>query len=117
MRVDQRLRISIQAPLDAVLDLLGRMRLAEAPSEEELQEIAVVAAPVMAVVLGPTFRCLELVVEAEYLTLGMADREADGGRDVHDAADPLRMVGGHDRAPERPTRAGHEDGTFRAGGV
>ena len=42
--VDQRLRVGLQAPADAVLDLLGRVRLGERSREEELDAAAVVGA-------------------------------------------------------------------------
>ena len=41
--VGERLRRRLERPADAVLDLLGRVRLVEALGEEELEEAAVVA--------------------------------------------------------------------------
>ena len=52
-RVRERLRVGLQRPAHAVLDLLGRVRVVEHLGEEELQEAAVVLAPVVAVVHRP----------------------------------------------------------------
>ena len=52
--VGQRPWLGLEAPSDAVLDLLRRVRFAEHLTEEELEEVLVVALPVVAVVLGPT---------------------------------------------------------------
>ncbi len=52
-RVGERLGVGLERPTDAVLDLLARVRLAEALGEEELEEGEIVALPVVAVVLGP----------------------------------------------------------------
>ena len=60
---DQRLGRRLQSPADAVLDLLGGVRLAERLREEELEEALVVAPPVVPVVLGPALVGVELVVE------------------------------------------------------
>ena len=54
---------SRSAPADAVLDLLGRVRLGEDLREEELEEVGVVAQPVVAVVLRPALVGVELLVE------------------------------------------------------
>ena len=40
--VEDRLRRCLERPADAIFDLLGRMRLVEATSEEELQEAQVI---------------------------------------------------------------------------
>ena len=55
-RVRERLRVGLQRPAHAVLDLLGRVRVVEHLGEEELQEPAVVLAPVVAVVHRPAGR-------------------------------------------------------------
>jgi hypothetical protein len=56
---DQRLRVGLQAPPDAVLDRLGRVPLGEDPAHEELEELAVVLAPVVLVELGPALGGVE----------------------------------------------------------
>ena len=50
---DQRLGVRLEAPADAVLALLRRVRLGEALREEELEEVLVVLEPVVAVPLVP----------------------------------------------------------------
>ncbi len=50
---DQSLRRCLQAPADAVLDLLGRVRFGERLGEEELQEVPVAGQPVVPVELLP----------------------------------------------------------------
>src|SRR6185312_9568010 len=62
-RVGERLRARLEPPRYAVLDLLARVGLVDALFEEELQEAAVVLEPVVAVVLGPAFVGVELIVE------------------------------------------------------
>ena len=57
----QCLRSRFERPSDAVLDLLGRVRLAEDAREEELDEAAVVAQPEVHVVLRPALVRVELV--------------------------------------------------------
>jgi hypothetical protein len=51
-RQRKRLGVRIEAPRDAVLDLFGRVRLAEDLAEKELQEVLVVLEPVVAVELA-----------------------------------------------------------------
>ena len=75
-RVDQRLGRRLERPADAVLDLLGRVRLAEALGEEELEEPEVVPPPVVAVVLRPTLVGVERLVERVHVALGVARRPA-----------------------------------------
>jgi hypothetical protein len=58
------LRRCVQAPADAVLGGLGRVRFGEHLGEEELEEAAVVAQPVVAVVLRPALISAELLVPA-----------------------------------------------------
>ena len=56
----ERLGRRLEAPADAVLDRLGRVRLGEHLRDEELEEVAVVAEPVVAVVLRPALVGVEL---------------------------------------------------------
>ena len=62
LRRDERLGRRLEAPADAVLDRLRRVRLGEHLREEELEEAAVVAQPVVAVVLRPALVGVELLV-------------------------------------------------------
>ena len=55
---DQRLRVGVEPPRDAVLDLLGRVRFGEDLGDEELQEVLVVLEPVVPVELLPAVVCL-----------------------------------------------------------
>src|SRR5918994_105181 len=50
---DERLGAAVEPPVDAVLDLLRRVRLRDLLREEELEEVTIVASPVMDVALGP----------------------------------------------------------------
>ena len=49
-REEQGLGVGFECPPDAVLDLLGRVRLGDALIEEELREVARVRAPVVGVI-------------------------------------------------------------------
>ena len=93
LRRDQRLRRGLQTPADAVLDLLGRVRLGEDLREEEGQEAGVVAQPVVAVVLGPPLVGVQLVVERGRRP---CPRRLGGERhrrpDEDGTLDPVRMV-------------------------
>ena len=73
--VGQRLGRRLERPADAVLDLLGRVRLVEALGEEELEEVGVVPLPVVAVVLRPPLVGVERLVERVHVALGMARGE------------------------------------------
>ena len=61
--VHQRLAVGFVRPPDAVLDRLRRVPLTEDLTEEELDEVVVVAQPMVPVVLGPTVVHLEFFVE------------------------------------------------------
>jgi hypothetical protein len=116
-RVDQRLRIGVESPADAVLDLLGRVRLGEHPPEEELEEARVVAQPVVAVVLGPALVGVVLVLERVAGALRMRRGDRYGRPDVGDGVDPLGMVGGQQRRPQRAGRERDEERAVGPGGV
>ena len=76
LRRDERLRRRLEPPADAVLDRLRRVRLREHLREEELEEAAVVAEPVVAVVLRPAFVGVELLVPRVQRALARAARRA-----------------------------------------
>ena len=109
----ERLRRRLQAPPDAVLDLLGRVRLGEHLPEEELEEVAVVLEPVVAVVLGPALVGLERLVERRRDARGVLG-ERGGGGDEHRGRDPLGMLGGEQHAPQRARRQPDHHGTLDA---
>src|SRR5215208_5226869 len=80
LRGYQRLGAGLEAPADAVLDRLRRMRLREHLREEELEEAAVVLQPVVAVVLRPALVAFELLVPGvgpTYRSLAERNRGAD----------------------------------------
>src|SRR5262245_22934801 len=96
-REDQRLGVVLQAPADGVLDLLRRVRLDEHLGHEELDEPAVVAKPVVPVVLRPPRIRLANVFEVLELP---RRRIHDGhpGADDERTQGPLGMSCGlHDR--------------------
>src|SRR5262249_21192242 len=55
-RSDERLRVGLEPPADAVLDLLGRVRLAEHVPHPPLDEVGIPPAPVLGVELAPALR-------------------------------------------------------------
>ncbi len=76
--------------------------------EEELEEVAVVLAPVVAVVLRPPLLRVERLIERVRLTLGMAGRKPKRGPDEHRLLDALGVVRGEDRPPPRAAGKTHE---------
>ena len=109
---DQRLGRRVEAPGDAILDLLRRVRLGEDLGEEELEKAAIVAEPVVPVVLRPALVFVELVVEPEGFALRRRRREERHRRtDQEDAVDALRMTGGEkQRAQAAHRHARHARG-------
>ena len=107
---DQRLRRCLQAPANAVLDLLGRMRFGEHLGEEELQELPVVRQPVVPVELLPALVFIQLLGERRDRPgprRGLA--EGHRGADEHQALHPFRVPRGEQQRPLRPRReADHE---------
>ncbi len=78
-------------------------------SEEEVQESRPVAQPVVAVPLGPAGQRLRFLVErVRALLLGGVRGQQQVGRDQHQAADPLRVLGSQEQVI--PGAApGHDD--------
>ena len=87
---DQGLRVGLEAPADAVLDLLRRVRLGEDPGHEELEEAEVVGAPVVLVELRPARGRVEAVAECGRGVLGDRDGGADERRARHAVGVPVR---------------------------
>ena len=114
LRRDQGLRRRLEPPGDAVLDRLRRVRLREHVREEELEEAAVVAEPVVAVVLRPAFVGVELLVPRIELALGDRLAERHGGADEDRSFDPFRLLG---RQQQRSLRAERERDERRALGA
>ena len=82
--------------------------------EEELEEVAVVLAPVVAVVLRPPLLRVERLVERVRLTLGMAGRKRERGADEHR---PSRRARGARRRGSSPTARRTTDATMLARSV
>ncbi len=112
--VDQGLGGDLQRPADAVLVLLGRVGLGQAPREEELQEAAVVAQPVVLVVPGPALVGVQRLEEGVDGPLGMGRGQADGRSDVDEPGRPGR---GGRRPAASPTGAPQESETSTARSV
>ena len=100
--------VGLQAPLRAVLDLLGGVRLGQRRRPEELEEAPVVPLPVVAVVLGPSLVGVEDVVEAVAGALDERGPERGGGRDEDGARDSFRVTGRHDERPVGAEGERHE---------
>src|SRR5439155_8610318 len=94
LRGDERLSVRLETPADAVLDRLRRVWLGEDLRDEELDEVAVIAKPVVAVVLGPALVRVVLRVEVrEDGSLGKQVAPAGVRRPNEDCAlDPLGML-------------------------
>lgn len=84
----QRLGIGVEAPPEAVLALLVRVRLGEHLRHEELDPTAVVGQPVVAVGLLPAPVARPWLVEAG------RDRPGQRGTDRDDPDSPVRVPGG-----------------------
>jgi hypothetical protein len=115
--VRDRLRRRLERPADAVLDLLRRVRLREALPEEVLEEAAVVAQPVVVVVLRPALVGLERLVERMDGALGKRRCERDRRPDEGGAGHALRVLRGEQHPPERGARHPDDDGALRLRGV
>ena len=92
----QRLDRAVEPVGDGVLDLLRRVRLREHLAEEELEELALVGADVVAVLLLPARRLVDHLVpprvrRAAPRVRRRQRRDARGDRD--DAEDALRVLG------------------------
>ena len=105
-RRDQRLGRRLEPPADAVLDRLRRVRLREHLREEELEEAAVVAQPVVAVVLRPALVGVELLGPAVLAALAAGPRRAATAGQMKTA--PSTRSGMLGREQERPLRAQRE---------
>jgi hypothetical protein len=97
--VGDRLGRRFERPADAVLDLLRRMRFREALPEEVLEEGAVVAQPVVVVVLGPALIRLKRFVERIDGALGERRCERDRRPDEGRAGHALRVLRGEHHSP------------------
>jgi hypothetical protein len=107
--VREGLGVGLETPSDAVLDLLGRVRLVEHLAEEVLEEPLVVALPVVAVVRRPALLGFELLLEArDDRPLGVPRSERDRRPHVDDRDRALGMVGRDEGRPQGAAREPHE---------
>src|SRR5579872_160034 len=100
-RRDQRLRIGLEPVAHRVFDLFGRVRFVSGLSEEEFQKVAVVAEPIVAVLLRPTFMAFEHVIERVRLPLGQAFTVGRHGREEDQALCGLRVLSREQRRGPR----------------
>ena len=111
--VGERLGRRLEGPRDAVLDLLRRVRLREALPQEELEEVAVVAQPVVDVVLRPP-SSVSSGSSKEYTA-----RSGSGGASA--TAGPMNAApatrSGCSAASKTPQSAAHETPTTTARSV
>jgi hypothetical protein len=116
-RIDQDLGRGFERPGHGILDLLGRMRLAEAAAQELFREIAVVTLPVRRI---PLVVALESHALAEKLVVVPFDAlrsDRRRGSDEDEPADPLRAAMGHQRRDFAAQRVADDDGPVGSGRV
>ena len=115
---DQGLGIRVEAPGDAVLDLLGRVRLGEHLAEEELEEPAIVPQPEVPVELRPALVGLELGVERERVAPETGrDEERDRGREDGRPERALRVPPREERRVETAERESDDARLLDACGI
>ena len=109
---DERLHASVETPPDAVLDLLRRVRLGELLREEELEEAAEVALPVVDVPLGPALVGVERLGRRIAAIVRMSRCEAGyEGRDRRDTERECRVRRGeHERVAAAVAESAQERG-------
>jgi hypothetical protein len=103
---NHRFRTGAHRPVDAVLELLGRVRFAEQLPEEELGIAPPVAEPVVPVDLLPPL--VGLPMDLEVLVLAILDRRRDERPPRCDRDDPEDPVGMFCRSEKRAPPGGAE---------
>ena len=105
------------AQADAVLDLLGRVRLAEDVFDEMLGEVGIVRQPVGAIVLVPALECLPL--RQEVLGRHVAVVRPDDSRHARQdrSLGALGMIGGEAAGEQAAERQADQDGLAGVGRV
>jgi hypothetical protein len=117
-RGGQHLGLDVQRPADAVLDLLGRVRLGEHRVHEEPDEVRVAAAePVVLVVLPPALVAAVRFAPDVPVPLRLGDPEAARGAQRHDPLHPVRVRGGDPDRPGHAAGEADEHGPVHAGVV
>ena len=115
---EQDLRRRVEPPRDRVLDLLGRVRLVEELREEELEKAAVVAQPVVAVVLRPAVVLLERRVEVVLGAPRVRRRqERERRRDRDDPEHAVGVIGGERQRVAPAARQSRDHRLLDPGGV
>ncbi len=108
----------LQTPPDAVLDLLGGVRLAEHRAEEELQELGVATlAPAVLVELPPAGVLRQPLVVGVPVPAGPGKGEPAGRGDGDQPEHPLRVVRGQVHRPAGPPGQGDQHRLPGVGGV
>ena len=112
-------RVGVVPPPDAVLDLLGRVRLHEHLAEEEPEEVVVAAPePVGPVERAPTPRGGRAPRSKPPCSRSVGGPpEAGGGPDGEEPGDPLGVAGRDHDGPHGAHRQADEGGPLGVGGV
>jgi hypothetical protein len=100
----KRLGGCLQAPAHAVLDRLGRVRLAEHPGKEELQEAAVIPQPVVAVSFGPALVGVQHFIPRITRALRRQPGQPHARADEDSPRDTVRVLGRKDESTLRTER-------------
>ena len=115
---DERLGVRLEAPADAVLALLRRVRLGEALREEELEEVLVALEPVVAVPLVPADVLLARLAELLHrLQPRGRRRQRQGWGDEHQLGDALGVARREVQRPLRAARERHQHRLLGAGRI
>ena len=107
----------VARPGDAVLDLLGRMRLGEDVAHEMLGEVGIVGQPMGAVELVPALEALALGEEIPLRHVGMLGPDGRHGACRDDGLHPFGMVRGQDGGEQAAIGQADQDGLSGIGGV
>ena len=113
----ERLGCRLEPPADRVVERLGRVRLGEHLAEEELEEVAVVRQPVVAVVLLPALVGLARRIPVERVARRDDPAERHGRADEDGGLDAVRVVGREQQRSLRAEREGDEHRLLGLGGV
>ena len=116
-RLGQNPAGGVARPGDAVLDLLGRMRLAEDVAHEMLGEVGIVGQPMGAVELVPALEALALGEEIPLRHVGMLGPDGRHGACRDDGLHPFGMVRGQDGGEQAAIGQADQDGLSGIGGV
>ena len=116
-RLGQHLAGGVGRPGEAVLDLLGRMRLGEDVAHEVLGEVGIVGQPMRAVELFPTFEALALGEEMLGAHVGILGPDGRHGAGQDGGLHPFGMVRGQDGGEQAAIGQADEDRLSGIGGV